>query len=101
MNSWAHRHRIKRAIEESKSNRSRPNVINVIREPEANNSLRNTSIGEHSPPDEPIETHDCDLCLGGTQHRCRLCDTIVCVLRCSIPDPDSDNESHRIHKPGD
>ena len=48
-----------------------------------------------------IEHQDCDLCLNGTQHKRRLCNKIVFVLRCSLPDPESENKIHRIHKPGD
>ena len=37
----------------------------------------------------------------GTQHRCRRCKKIVCILFCSVQDPDSENENHRVHKDGD
>ena len=47
----------------------------------------------------------CDLCnvaeqSRNPQHRCRLCKNVVCNLFCSIQDPTSDNQMHRIHKPG-
>ena len=48
-----------------------------------------------------MEDVECDLCTVGTQHRCRICDKIVCVLKCSIQDPNSENEIHRVQKPGD
>ena len=35
------------------------------------------------------------------QHKCRKCHKVVCSILCSIPDPDSENEMHRIHKQGD
>ena len=35
------------------------------------------------------------------QHKCRKCSKVVCSILCSIPDPESDNEMHRIHKHGD
>ena len=34
------------------------------------------------------------------QHKCRLCGIAVCNLFCSIQDPNSDNEIHRVHLPG-
>ena len=46
-------------------------------------------------------TLDCQLCKSSTQHRCRKCSKFVCNLICSIQDPSSDNESHRIHRNGD
>ena len=61
-----------------------------------------STVSEHEENTNTIIEHqDCDLCLNGTQHKRRLCNKIVCVLRCSLPDPESENESHRIHKPGD
>ena len=124
INSWAHRHKLKRAIEESKSKKIHVNVVDVSKESHNNNDSKNTTLSEnvvdvtkepdyenhsknttHSEHDDNtnliIEKQECDLCLKGTQHKCRLCNKIVCVLLCSLPDPDSDNESHRIHKPGD
>ena len=49
---------------------------------------------------------DCLLCSEAKkqknpQHRCIRCGQVVCNLFCSIPDPDSDNEMHRVHKVGD
>ena len=44
---------------------------------------------------------DCNLCLGSSQHICRKCCKPVCNLFCSIQDPSSDNDQHRIHKDGD
>ena len=47
----------------------------------------------------PVKT--CQLCQIATQHKCRLCKKNVCNIFCSIQDPSSDNEAHRIHKHGD
>ena len=44
---------------------------------------------------------ECNLCKMSSQHQCRKCLKPVCNLFCSVQDPDSDNESHRVHKPGD
>ena len=35
------------------------------------------------------------------QHRCMRCGTVVCSIFCSIQDPTSDNEMHRVHRVGD
>ena len=47
----------------------------------------------------------CQLCdvaekSGNAQHKSRLCLNVVCNLFCSIQDPNSSNQMHRIHKPG-
>ena len=49
---------------------------------------------------------ECDLCSiankqKNPQHHCRTCGKVVCSIRCSVADPTSDNEMHRVHKPGD
>ena len=46
-------------------------------------------------------SQDCELCDKAKVDKCRKCKKFVCVLFCSIQDPSSDNEIHRIHKPGD
>ena len=43
----------------------------------------------------------CLLCISSKQHVCRKCNQPVCNLFCSIQDPTSLNEMHRIHKKGD
>ena len=53
---------------------------------------------ENNIYEAPIE---CELCAKSTQHACRICNTQVCNLLCSIQDPDSSNEIYRIHKYGD
>ena len=44
---------------------------------------------------------ECNLCENSTQHPCRKCKLPVCNLRCSIGDPLSDIELHRMHREGD
>ena len=44
------------------------------------------------------EITDCELCKNSTQHVCRRCGELVCILYCSVPDPDSENEMHVVHK---
>ena len=45
--------------------------------------------------------NDCEFCQIGTQHMYRICSQPVCNLFCSVQDPTSDNEIHRVHKHGD
>ena len=65
----------------------------------------NTS-GQRVPNSEPnvsleeLQDEPCVLCEASTEHRCRKCNVLVCTLFCSIKDPTSDNEMHRIHKSG-
>ena len=49
---------------------------------------------------ESPSTKQCELC-DKSKHPCQKCGKHVCNLFCSIPDPSSDNEMYRIHKPGD
>ena len=41
----------------------------------------------------------CRLCDVANEHPCQMCGRPVCNLVCSIPDPSSDNEMRRVHKP--
>ena len=45
---------------------------------------------------------DCEMCRlassSRSPHKCRRCGKVVCNFYCSIQDPDSDNEQHRICK---
>jgi hypothetical protein len=48
----------------------------------------------------------CNICYEAAKqenpkHKCRRCSNVVCSILCSIPDPESDNEMHRVHKHGD
>ena len=91
MNTWAHRHKIKRALEEYKAE-SADNLI-------ISNDLE---VLEKSTEDQDDELEDsCEVCKIGSQDSCKVCLKVVCVLRCSVPDPNSENGSHRIHRPGD
>ena len=55
---------------------------------------------ERNSPENNTE-NDCDMCNIGTQHKCRKCGKIVCIIKCSIQDPNSENENHRVHREGD
>ena len=44
---------------------------------------------------------ECLLCRDSSQHHCRKCGKLVCILFCSITDPRSDNELHVVYKPND
>ena len=50
---------------------------------------------------ERVDSTNCNLCIEATQHHCRLCTKSICVIFCSVRDPSSDNENHRIHKAND
>ena len=52
LNSWAHRHKIKRAIEESKIDKIHLDVENVAKETESSRSLNNTALSEKEPINE-------------------------------------------------
>ena len=51
--------------------------------------------------EDETSSNECPLCRDSTQHHCRKCGKLVCILFCSIMDPRSDNELHVIHKPDD
>ena len=49
---------------------------------------------------------ECELCniakdQNNPLQKFRLCGKVACSIYCSIPDPSSDNEIHRVHKKGD
>ena len=50
----------------------------------------------------PKKSPECKMCKEAknsrTPHKCRNCGEIVCNFYCSVQDPKSDNEMHRIHK---
>ena len=103
VNSWAHRHKIKRALENLSEDKTQHKMIHTDNKEK---ELSETEIGtdNYYTGDDVIADNtneDCCLCLNGGQHTCRLCKKVVCVIRCSMPDPNSDNESHRIHLDGD
>ena len=50
---------------------------------------------------EPYLDVTCDLCMIAKEHLCRKCYKPVCNFGCSVQDPSSDNEMHRVHKRGD
>ena len=96
ISSWAHRHKIKRAIEERKSK-----PVLVLRDHDDDDHIiEETQISEAESVENSLQV-SCELCAAATQHKCRLCQKQACNLFCSIQDPNSDNESHRVHKHGD
>ena len=80
INSWGHRIKLKKAI--AKLTLSEPTDDGIM-------------------VDENIDVNECELCKASTQHRCRKCSQLVCILYCSTPNPESTNEMHVVHKPGD
>ena len=114
INSWAHRHKIKRAIEDVKLKKvdfsdEKEKNQSVTKETEKNIEDRSKNCSDDETivdqEDDTLEEtgnqDDCNLCLEGKEHLCRICGKAVCVPYCSIQDPKSDNESHRVHKTGD
>ena len=55
----------------------------------------------HCNTNSEDDLFDCELCKSAEQHKCRKCNLPVYNLRCSVQDPLSDNEQHRIHRVGD
>ena len=59
-------------------------------------------INEQEEPSIVNEGSECSLCEEGKKspnpHLCRKCGVPVCNFYCSIQDPNSDNEMHRVHK---
>ena len=75
---------------------------------DVSNSVTLEEIPEiaHEMEKDEEEVIPCDLCTkaakqNNPQHKCRICSKVVCSILCSIPDPKSDNEMHRVHKHGD
>ena len=60
----------------------------------------NENVSDYGVQATPKLPH-CQLCEEATQHHCQICSKPICILYCSTQDPNSDNESHRIHKKGD
>ena len=67
---------------------------NLLEESDPN--LNDVTFAEEEPGQK-----NCKLCNISQQHFCTKCKLPVCNLFCSIQDPSSTNEMHRIHKPGD
>ena len=70
-------------------------------EDESNELLEEITV---STEEQAFES--CNICTEASkqknpQHRCSICYKVVCSLACSIADPNSDNEMHRVHKHGD
>ena len=78
--------------------------INVEAE-DNNNRFVNESNREREETDEMNKTQNqsenLNLCMEASQHKCRICEKYVCNLFSSIQDPNSENEIHCIHKPGE
>ena len=74
------------------------NLESVALEEIAEEVLSDNTSDAASPQSQ---TNYCQLCEDSGQHQCRRCSKNVCNLFCSIQDPSSDVESHRVHKIGD
>ena len=58
-------------------------------------------VDRHGQHQEEVELYiTCDLCILADEHVCRMCSKPVCNF-CTLQDPSSENEMHRVHKKGD
>ena len=124
INRFGDRHKILQQIQIEKRKNVSTEIIETIDTPdqsiiqESGESIENDCVGdlldgteeenEEANENESFDdqTNDnsiveCPLCRDSSQHCCRICGKPVCNLFCSVPDPRSDNESHRVHKHGD
>ena len=124
INAWGNRHKIKKALEEinideyelpqnNSSNQDQDvytvTIVGDFSDIDIGNVENEYAVEKGYEmavvPSESNFTVEkeiaCDLCLKSTQHKCRKCNIFVCNLGCSVPDPNSDNESHRVHLQGD
>ena len=119
MSRFGERHRLITVIRREKESRSHQIVSQSVSSTEElllDDTHESSSSSKSSPLDENLKaaseslseeqeppqiSPSCQLCKEATQHKCRLCEKPVCNLFCSIQDPNSDNESHRVHKKGD
>ena len=58
-------------------------------------------IFDSSDSPDTVVASSCEFCATAKQHECSYCGIPVCNIMCSIQDPTSDNEQHRVHKQGD
>ena len=93
---WGHRHRLRTALEDMKTNNGNDTNKEADCSKEKVVRADDSEYNEYAYND--ILAKECALCIEGSQHMCRICGKSVCVLFCSIQDPESDNEIHRIHK---
>ena len=78
------------------------NQINVEDNIAHSTAVHETMMQNIDVSQEPeLDLFDCELCALSGQHKCRRCDIPVCNLYCSIQDPSSDLEMHRVHRNGD
>ena len=128
--SWGIRHKFKRAVEDLKPKKDDVNIENKTNEehniPKMNDNDGKGKANYNDSTLDDIEdevfsnsedlegetaitdieedetsSNECPLCRDSTQHHCRKCGKLVCILFCSIMDPRSDNELHVVHIPGD
>ena len=120
--NWRDKYKVEKQVEKKKQN---PIVENAPHDETTTVVLLESMEGEGNfTLEESIVSHEnilqisdtnitenmlkvpCELCSKAAkqknpQHKCRKCHKVVCSILCSVPDPESDNEMHRIHKHGD
>ena len=119
--NWGDRYKIEKQVEMIKHGHTQNQIENVTLEETATETFNyvTDSLTQEVPdtfsiivnneaesPEEDTDEVICNLCNEAAkqerpQHKCRKCAKVVCNLFCSIKDPESDNDMHRIHKRGD
>ena len=104
--AWGERRKIRKGIETLKTQKENDDVsktqthFNTIHE-DTVDFVDVSKTQSHCITNSEDDLFDCELCKSAEQHKCRKCNLPVCNLRCSVQDPLSDNEQHRIHRVGD
>ena len=63
-----------------------------------NEHLMNEDAEKLLHENDSTSASECMLCINSTQHACRMCGNKICILFCSVPDPESNNDMHVIDK---
>lgn len=96
LSTWGQRRNLKKAIEDHKAKNE--NLVESDKYVEDVDSYVE-DVDNHV--ENVIVEDECELCQNSTQNKCKKCKKQVCNLFCSVQDPNSDNEAHRMHKPVD
>ena len=101
ISTWGQRRNLKKAIEDHKAkNKNLEELDNHVEDVDNYVEDVYNYVEDIDNNVDNVEKDACELCQNSTQHKCKKCNKQVCNLFCSVQDPKSDNEAHRIHKPG-
>ena len=103
ISTWGHRHQLKKAVQNT-LDESHENISIIDDEVECGEVEVDESNKDDlacSETDEEADPIDCAVCASTTQHFCVLCEKKVCVIFCSVQDPNSTNEYTRKHREND